>query len=156
MINPGEGYTYPASGASRSGINIKKYVIGGGPDVCFMTSPQNLHIIRYADVLLTLAEASCKRGGGISVTPDVIDAFNAVRTRAGLEAKSSITSEDVLLERRLEFAFEGHRWFDLLRTGDIRERMLLHGKGMQEYHVLFPIPSQELAINKNLVQNPGY
>ncbi len=156
MINPGEGYVYPASGASRAGINIKKYVIGGGPDVCFLTSPQNLHIIRYADVLLTLAEASCRRGGGISVTPDVLEAYNAVRTRAGLESRSSITTEDVFLERRLEFAFEGQRWFDLLRTGEIRERMLLHGKGMQEHNVLFPIPSQELAINKNLTQNPGY
>ncbi|MEM9546163.1 MAG: RagB/SusD family nutrient uptake outer membrane protein [Bacteroidota bacterium] len=156
MINPGEGYIYPASGASRSGVNIKKYVIGGGPDVCFMTSPQNLHIIRYSDVLLTLAEASCKRGGGISVTEDVLDAFNAVRTRAGLDPRSSITTEDVFLERRLEFAFEGHRWYDLLRTSNIRERMLLHGKGMQEFHKLFPIPSQELAINTKLIQNPGY
>jgi len=156
MINPGEGYIYPATGASRAGINIKKYVIGGGPDVCYLTSPQNVHVIRYADVLLTLAEASCRRGGGISVTPDVIEAFNAVRTRAGLSEVSSITTEDVFLERRLEFAFEGHRWFDLLRAGNIKDHMLLHGKGMADYHVLFPIPSQELAINKNLTQNPGY
>jgi len=156
MINPGEGYTYPASGASRAGVNIKKYVIGGGTDVCYLTSPQNVHVIRYADILLTLAEASCKAGGGISVTPDVLEAFNAIRTRAGLSSKSSITVDDVFLERRLEFAFEGKRWFDLLRTGNIKERMLLHGKGMSDHHVLFPIPSQELAINKNLTQNPGY
>jgi len=155
-INPGEGYIYPPSGASRGGINIKKYVIGGGPDVCFLTSPQNLHVIRYADVLLTLAEASCRGGGGISVTPDVVDAYNQVRMRAGYDAVGSITTEDVFAERRLEFAFEGHRWFDLLRTGKVKETMLLHGKGMQDYHVLFPIPSSELSINPNLTQNPGY
>ena len=157
MINPSDGgYTYPATGASRSGINIKKYVIGGGPDVCYLTSPQNQHVIRYADVLLMLAEASCARNGGISVTPDVLEAFNQIRTRAGLNTMSSITTEDVFHERRLEFAFENHRWFDLLRQGNIKETMLLHGKGMQDFHVLFPIPSQELAINSKLTQNPGY
>lgn len=155
-INPGEGYIYPASGASRGGINIKKYVIGGGPDVCYLTSPQNLHVIRYADVLLTLAEAACRNGGGISVTPDVVEAFNAVRRRAGLSELGSITTDDVFAERRLEFAFEGQRWFDLLRTGNVRETMQLHGKGMQDHNVLFPIPSSELAVNINLTQNPGY
>jgi hypothetical protein len=155
-INPGKGYTYPPSGAARGGISIKKYVIGGGPDVCYLTSPQNVHVIRYADVLLTLAEAACRNGGGISVTPDVVESFNSIRRRAGLAELGSITTDDVFAERRLEFAFEGHRWFDLLRTGKVREIMQLHGKGMQDYHVLFPIPSEELAVNKNLTQNPGY
>jgi hypothetical protein len=156
MINPGEGYVYPASGASRAGISIKKYVIGGGADVCYLTSPQNLHVIRYADVLLTLAEAACRNGGGISVTPDVVEAFNAIRRRAGLEEVGSVTTEDVFEERRIEFAFEGHRWFDLLRTGKVREIMQLHGKPMQDFHLLFPIPSSELSINTNLTQNEGY
>ncbi|NNF35321.1 MAG: RagB/SusD family nutrient uptake outer membrane protein [Saprospiraceae bacterium] len=157
MINSEDGgYTYPASGASRSGINIKKYVIGGGADVCFMSTPQNLHVIRYSDVLLMLAEASCARNGGISVTEDVLDAYNQVRIRAGIETAGSVTIEEVYDERRREFAFEGHRWFDLLRSGKVRETMLLHGKAMQEFNVLFPIPSQEIAINKNLTQNPGY
>ncbi|MEO1514709.1 MAG: RagB/SusD family nutrient uptake outer membrane protein [Bacteroidota bacterium] len=157
MINPSDGgYTYPAAGASRSSTSIKKYVIGGGSDVCFMTTPQNLHAIRYADVLLSLAEASCRRNGGISVTPDVLDAFNAVRERAGLEAVGSVTTEMVFEERRKEFAFENQRWFDLLRQGDVVNTMRLHGKNMQDYHKLFPIPSEELAINPNLKQNPGY
>lgn len=157
MLNPEEGgYTYPAQGASRSGINIKKYVIGGGPDVCFLTTPQNVHVIRYADVLLMLAEASCKRNGGITVTPDVIEAYNQVLTRAGLEPVGSVTTAEVYEQRRLEFAFENHRWFDLLREGNVRETMQKHGKGMQEHHKLFPIPAPELAINPNLTQNEGY
>ena len=150
------GYTYPATGASRANINIKKYVIGGGADVCFMSTPQNFHAIRYADVLLSLAEAACARNGGISATPDVLEAFNAVRTRAGLQAVEVVELDDVFEERRLEFAFENQRWFDLLRQGRVKETMLLHGKQMQDFHKLFPIPSQELAINTNLIQNPGY
>jgi starch-binding outer membrane protein, SusD/RagB family len=157
MINASDGgYTYPAAGASRSGINIKKYVIGSGSDVCFMTSPQNYHAIRYADVLLMLAEASCARNGGISITPDVLVAFNAVRKRAGLAEVASLNSKEVFDERRKEFAFENQRWFDLLRTGKVVETMKLHGKNMQEFHKLFPIPSQEIAINPNLIQNQGY
>lgn len=157
MINPEEGgYTYPPTGASRGNINIKKYVIGGGADVCFMSTPQNIHVIRYADVLLSLAEASCRRNGDISVTPDVLEAFNKVRSRAGISTFSTINTKMVFDERRREFAFENQRWFDLLREGNIKETMLLHGKQMQDYHVLFPIPAEELAINPNLTQNTGY
>ncbi len=157
MINEADGgYTYPVAGASRSSINIKKYVIGSGSDVCFMTSPQNYHAIRYADVLLMLAEASCARNGGISITPDALAAFNEVRKRAGLLEVQSLNLADVFDERRKEFAFENQRWFDLLRTGKIVETMKLHGKNMQEFHKLFPIPSQERAINPNLTQNQGY
>jgi len=157
MINPDQGgYIYPANGASRSTISIKKYVIGGGTDVCFMSTPQNAHLIRYADVLLNLAEASCARGGGVSVTADVVDAYNQIRSRAGLETVSNISIDDVFMERRREFLFENQRWFDLLRTGNAREIMQLHGKQIQEFNLLFPIPAQELAINPKLTQNPGY
>lgn len=156
-LNPNSGgYTYPPTGASKTSINIKKYVIGGGPDVCFMTTPMNVHAIRYADVLLTLAEASCAKGGGLSITPDVLDAFNSIRKRAGLEEYETLTSDLVLKERRTEFAFENQRWFDLLRSERVKEIMTLHGKLMQDHHMLFPIPSEEIAINPNLKQNPGY
>ncbi len=150
------GYTYPATGASKTSINIKKYVIGGGPDVCFMTTPMNVHVIRYADVLLTLAEASCGLSGGLSVNEEAIEAFNQIRRRAGIDEVSLLTSELVLEERRREFAFENQRWFDLLRSGKVKEIMTLHGKLMQDHHVLFPIPSEEISINPNLEQNPGY
>ena len=156
-INPSDGgYTYPSQGASRVGSNIKKYVIGAGPEVCFMSTPQNVHVIRYTDVLLTLAEAAARLDGGVSVNADAVAAFNAVRERAGLEAVDIVTIDDVFAERRLEHAFEGHRWFDLLRTGNAIEIMRLHGKGIEERNLLFPIPSAELRVNTNLTQNPGY
>ena len=115
-----------------------------------------MHAIRYADVLLMLVEASCKRNGGITVTSDVIEAYNKIRLRAGLAEVGAVTTEELFVERRLEFAFENQRWFDLLRTDNIRETMQKHGKGMQDHHVLFPIPASEIAINPNLTQNQGY
>lgn len=157
MLNPSDGgYTYPSTGASRAMINIKKYVIGGGSDVCFMSTPQNVHVVRYADVLLMLAEASCKKNGGISISENVLDAFNQIRLRAGLNTEQVVTTEMVYDERRLEFAFENHRWFDLLREGDVITKMQLHGKQMQPFNLLFPIPASEIAINPNLTQNEGY
>ncbi|MEM9259419.1 MAG: RagB/SusD family nutrient uptake outer membrane protein, partial [Bacteroidota bacterium] len=156
-INPEDGgYTYPSQGASAVNANIKKYVIGSGNNVCFMSTPQNGNVIRYADVLLTLAEAAVELDGGVSVNADAVAAFNAVRERAGLEPVTTLDREGVLKERRVEFAFEGQRWFDLLRSGRAIEIMSLHGKNPDEHHLLFPLPSAELEINTNLTQNPGY
>ncbi len=150
------GYSYPKRGASAVSANIKKYVVGSGPNICFMSTPQNAHIIRYSDVLLTYAEAVAQIQGGVGSAPEAVEAFNKVRTRAGLAAVNSFTIEDIFQERRAEFAFEGHRWFDLLRTGNAVEIMTLHGKNLEEFNLLFPIPSSELEVNPKLEQNPGY
>ena len=150
------GYTYPSTGASASGVNIKKYVVGSGPNICFMSTPQNSHIIRYSDVLLTYAEAIMELGGGITTDAGALDAFNQVRTRAGLEAVTQFDQEAMLKERRVEFAFEGHRWFDLLRTGKAIEKMTLHGRPLGLDNLLFPLPASEIEVNPNLTQNPGY
>ncbi|MEM1327069.1 MAG: RagB/SusD family nutrient uptake outer membrane protein [Bacteroidota bacterium] len=156
-INPEDGgYTYPTTGASASAGNIKKYVVGSASNVCFMSTPQNAHVIRYSDVLLTYAESIMEIEGGISSNPEALAAFNAVRTRAGLEPLTQIDKEVMLHERRVEFAFEGHRWFDLLRSGKTIEIMSIHGKNPDLHNLLFPIPSGELQINPNLEQNPGY
>lgn len=156
-INPEDGgYRYPSQGVSAVNANIKKYVIGSGTNVCFMSTPQNGNVIRYADVLLTLAEAAVELDGGVSVNADVLAAFNAVRGRAGLPPVTTVTREGVLRERRVEFAFEGQRWFDLLRSGRAIEILSLHGKNPDVHHLLFPLPSAELEINTNLTQNPGY
>jgi len=79
-----------------------------------------------------------------------------LRTRAGLEAVTSFDADDMMQERRAEFAFEGHRWFDLLRSGKTVEIMTLHGKNLDEHNLLFPIPSSEIEVNTLLEQNPGY
>jgi hypothetical protein len=68
-------------------------------------------------------------------------------------------------ERRLELAFEGHRWFDLVRTGKVLETMnTLQNRDegrrvmeeLTEERVLFPVPQAQIDINPNLTQNPGY
>jgi hypothetical protein len=156
-INPGDGgYTYPAAGASASAANIKKFVVGSGPNICFMSTPLNSSLVRYSDVLLNYAEALMEIGGGVTTNPLALDAFNKVHQRAGLPPLTEIDREIMLHERRVEFAFEGHRWFDLLRSGKAIETMLLHGKNINLYNLLFPIPAGEMQINSKLVQNPGY
>jgi len=150
------GYTYPSRGASAVNANIKKYVVGSGSNICFMSTPQNAHVIRYSDVLLTYAEAVMVIQGGVASDPTALDAFNQVRTRAGLTAMDSFNADDMLQERRAEFAFEGQRWFDLLRSGNAVEIMTLHGKNLDSHNLLFPIPSSEIEVNPKLEQNPGY
>lgn len=150
------GYTYPAGGASATNGNIKKYVVGSGSNICFMSTPQNAHLLRYADVLLTYAEAQIEIDGGITTDPAALEAFNAVRLRAGLEAVTQIDKDMMLAERRVEFAFEGHRWFDLIRSNRAIEILQIHGKNLDIHNLLFPLPSGEMQINPNLVQNPGY
>ena len=156
-INPNDGgYTYPPTGASATGVNIKKYVVGSGSNICFMSTPQNVHMIRYADILLIYAETVMEIGGGITSDPAALQAFNQVRERAGLDPLTQIDKEIIFQERRVELAFEGHRWFDLLRMGNAVEILTLHGKDPSVHHLLFPIPVSEIKINPNLEQNPGY
>lgn len=150
------GFVYPAAGLSAAAVNIKKFVVGAGANICFMSTPQNFPLMRYADVLLTYAEAIMEIEGGVSSNAAALAAFNRVRTRAGMDALTTIDKEIMLNERRLEFAFEGHRWFDIIRSGKAIEILLLHGKNPQNHHLLFPIPVGEIQINPKLEQNPGY
>ena len=76
------------------------------------------------------------------------------------------TFNDIFKERRLELAFEGQRWFDLVRFGKVEEVMnslnsrdsgrLPLRRAFTETSYLFPIPSTAIDLNTNLVQNPGY
>jgi len=93
---------------------------------------QDEYVIRYADVLLMGAELHQGDGTGKD-----IDYFNQVHTRAGLQAKSSITLNDIMQERRFEFALEGLRYWDLLRQGlDVAEKQI--EENSTQYPVDFP------------------
>ncbi|MEE9465039.1 MAG: RagB/SusD family nutrient uptake outer membrane protein, partial [Candidatus Neomarinimicrobiota bacterium] len=121
----------------------------------------NFVVLRYADVLLMLAEAL---GGGT----EAYGLINQVRNRAGLANVTSYTDlgyasfEDFLLhERRVELAFENHRWYDLLRFGKALDVITAHFateppilSAPAEYRMLSPIPQREVDLG--LVQNPGY
>lgn len=123
----------------------------------------NWPYLRYADVLLMYAEAINEAGKG----PDQLayDQINAVRKRAGLGALPAGLGKNAFAmalehERRVELAFEGHRWFDLVRTGRALEVMNAHFKGsvvLQPFQLLFPIPQSQIDINPSLIkQNPGH
>ena len=152
------GYTYPENGAGGASANIKKYVMGSGPDVCFMSTPQNGSLFRYSEVLLINAEATMMLTSGVSVEPTVVENVNKLRRRADVPEYEFIDRERIDLERRREFMFEGKRWFDILRKGEQEalEIMRLAGRTLDETRLLFPIPASELEINPNLTQNPGY
>lgn len=128
----------------------------------------NYHVIRYADMLLTYAEAINELNGP---TAEAYNAVNKVRrraygkpvgtTNAAVDLTAGLSKDaflDALLdERRWEFGFEDQRWFDLVRTGKLISVMKAKGStSIKDYHVLFPLPQRELDVNKSLIQNPGY
>jgi tetratricopeptide (TPR) repeat protein len=122
----------------------------------------NFTSIRYADNLLMYAETLNET----SKTAEAHAYLNMVRTRAGLIPLSGLSKADFTLalekERRVEFLLEGHRWFDLIRTGRLQTVMNKHfidkklNFTVQDYELLMPIPQKERDIDPNLKQNTGY
>ncbi|WP_421830179.1 RagB/SusD family nutrient uptake outer membrane protein [Larkinella sp.] len=120
----------------------------------------NYPIIRYPDVLLMYAEALNELGAN---NAEAYATINRIRNRAGLpNLTPNLTQaqfrDSVLLERRLELAFEGHRWYDLARTKRLISAMKAQNPAIAvaEHHYLFPIPQTERDVNPKLEQNPGY
>ena len=121
-------------------------------------------VLRYADILLMLAETLNEQG--YAAGGEAFDLLNQVRTRSGLPAYTAADLADqsafrdaVLLERRLELPLEGHRWFDLLRTGTAIEAMAEIGIAINNDDLLFPIPNSQVLIYNDpsgFPQNPGY
>lgn len=119
-------------------------------------------VLRYAELLLMQAEALNETGG------DAYPPLNQVRDRAGLPALSGLSQqalrEAIILERRLEFAGEGLRWFDLVTLGiaeDVintiqEERNDINRGFTVGRNELLPFPQTELDLNPKLTQNPGY
>src|SRR5690625_4959458 len=107
---------------SPTGANVVKHIVGNNADhlgefgVPMIGRGTSLatHILRLADVYLVYAEAVLGNESSTS-DPEALWAFNQVRQRAGLQDKASITWEDIFKERRLELAFEGDFWYDIVR-----------------------------------------
>lgn len=135
----------------------------------------NFIVLRYADVLLMYAEALNEIG--YEANGKAFTYLNTVRLRANAVPYTTTDLSDQISfrlaiekERRLELAFENHRWFDLVRTGKVLETMNSANKGgnsenaasslpftMKSHQVLFPIPLGQIdASGGKLVQNPGY
>lgn len=118
----------------------------------------NWIVYRLADILLIFAEAENELSGP---TGAAYDAVNQLRERAGIAPLAPGLSKEafqeaVLQERAWELYSEGHRRWDLLRTGRYIEQMESTGIPTESKYVLFPIPLPELDANKELTQNDGY
>jgi hypothetical protein len=145
--------TYAIGAGGHTGYYNNKYIKRQGeiglPDND-LTSPVNYRVLRYADVLLMAAEANYQIGNPSRATQLV----NQIRQRAGIPGASVNAIEKVYLERRLELSGEGHRFFDLVRTGQAAQYIPGFVVGR---HELFPIPQVEIDLaGGNWTQNPGY
>jgi len=136
----------------NTGYYLKKFMplksdvsTGGGETV--LNYKQHTYMIRLADTYLMEAEAL----GGSGARAQVL--LDAVRARVGL-LPIPVSIDAIANERRLELAGEGHRWYDLVRTGKAAVALASRGfiAGKNE---IFPIPLSELE-NTLLVQNPNY
>lgn len=165
-------------GDLRKDVSIQRYTGGSRPYYTrkFIDQPPTTFegdndwpVLRYSDVLLLYAEAL----NAVEQTTEAEKYLNQVRKRAGLAPKTGLPQSDFQLaieqERRLELCFEGHRWFDLVRTGRMTEVMnayitryrttggyLVGNYQLTPNKVLYPVPFRELSLNTNLGQNPGY
>ncbi len=155
-----DGIDYKASW-SYTGYNVRKFLVSKSVSPEYNTNPEDFVVYRYADVLLMKAEALNESGS----TQDAVVPLNIVRSRAGLGAISASVSQDelrekIIHERRIEFAFEGHRWFDLIRlnNGDYAVNFLksIGKSNVTKDRLLFPIPQTEIDSNPLMTQNPGY
>lgn len=120
------------------------------------------YIFRIAEMYLIRAEARAQLNTAVSLIGSLAD-LNKVRDRAGVPSSSAATQADLLLavenERRIEFAWEGHRWFDLART--VRAKVVLEAIDpnikVDAHELVFPIPITQIQLDRqNLEQNPVY
>lgn len=154
-----DGNVYKSS-YSYTGYNVRKFLVPKSVSPEYNTSPANFVVYRFADVLLKKAEALNEQGFTSLAEVEI----NKVRARAGLSALSGLSQEGmreaIIKERRMELAFEGHRWFDLIRldNGNYAEKFFKSiGKDNFDKHfLLFPIPQTEMDANPLMEQNPGY
>ncbi|MBU3024725.1 RagB/SusD family nutrient uptake outer membrane protein [Zobellia galactanivorans] len=123
-------------------------------------SDKNIVMVRLADIMLLKAEAHNKLGQ----VNEALGLLNIIRTRAGL---AELTQDDaisaygdvesaILHERSIELSFEGHRWFDLVRTGKAIEVMKPINGLSDEANLVWPLHEDALNRNPKLVQNAFY
>lgn len=143
----------PKIGATRSTLVAKDNQNRWYGNLYYRTPATDpTYVIRIAELYLIRSEARANQ----DKLTDALNDLNAVRDRAGLVASTATTKDNILLsienERRVEFAFEPHRWYDIVRTG--RASQVFNVTDANK--LILPIPVTETLIDKALVQNPGY
>lgn len=160
-----------------SGFLITKWVDLNGTYPERTQAQKNLTIIRYADVLLMRAEALIEKNQNLSEAANLL---NSIRTRAGMPANIVVSTqaglrEKLRNERRIELAFEGLRYYDIIRwriAGQVKNGKVygarlkavnasMDNKFMEDRYwndnmYLLPVPQNAIDLNPNLVQNSGY
>ncbi len=155
--------------STSSGLTVKGYGInqslcnkyGADPNSIAANSGIDLPEIRYADILLSRAEALNELNGP---NQESIDLINKIRTRAGISSLSLASFDKntlrsaILNERIHEFFFEGKERDDLIRNGTLITSAVARGvKNAQNFHTLFPIPQSEIDASSQINENnPGY
>lgn len=161
-----EGSKYNIPSVTTKTTAIKKYLLDSDLPIAHGYLPKrDAVLLRYSDVVLMYAEALNELGGK---TADVIKTVQLVRGRKGVEmpALSASLSQDQLRtaikhERRVEFAFEGTRYLDLLRWKDMKAAMVKAAvddpkRSFEEYQYWWPIPAQAILQNPALKKTAGY
>lgn len=156
------GFTY--NGTFEDRPFFQKYVDLTKVPTNRLDWPINFIVQRYTDILMLKAE--CILHGADGTQADVDNIVNQVRQRAGLTAVSNVTLNQLMDERRREFAAEGLRWHDLVRSGLVESTInawipkedILHAmQTFKKEYVIYPIPQSELDVNPGLyTQNDGY
>lgn len=155
--------------------NILKYVVGPNrPTEPVSTNSHSqicTYILRYADVLLIYAEAVLGTGAS-TADASALAAYNAVHTRGGLTGLNPVTSftmDELLHERKVEFAFEGDYWFDIQRQGFAKAKQMIEAQERGTYNgdkqltsfkatltspsqLFLPIPQSETVSNPKLLE----
>lgn len=169
----GIGLTVPSAdniGGQGAGSAIKKYCIGivnaaaTGPADGWAMMDNNSYIMRYADLLLIHAEATLA-GGASTSDVGALNSYNAVRNRAGLASKTTITFDDIFKERRLELCFEGDYWFDLGRIPRAQAIAIMAAQNRgdrngaqyftpEDKDFTIPYPDNDVAKNPKLLDPP--
>lgn len=162
-------YNLYSSTDLRKGVYVD--TTGQGVPYCRKYSPNltnpvdggsDFVVLRYADVLLMLAEADNESGDAA----DALTYLNMIRSRAGLPVFTStdttLIRTEIALERQLELIGEGHRWFDLLRTGNAVQTMNTYFQNtgqnvtVKDINLLMPVPQDQIDTDPSIKQNQGY
>lgn len=136
----------------QGGARIGKYTyeVGGTPNMS-----NDFVVFRYADILLTRAEALWRLSAG---STEALTLVNQVRTRAQVTPYASLTADNLLAERGREMFAEMTRRQDLIRFGKFAEAWGFKPAkaASATTYAVFPIPKQQMDANNKLTQNPGY
>jgi len=151
-------------GLTGNGIPFTKKLVKPDSKYPINDGSSNIVVLRFADVYLMMAESYAKAN-------DFANAnlyLNKIKTRAGI-ANVNLTSQQALIaeidkERRLELVGEGHRWFDLVRTGKAVQVMTQHfavtpgysTATIDQHNLLMPVPQGQINTDPAIKQNPGY